>query len=84
MGMQSPTDSCHPTDEQVGRHLAALRQVMGVDVQTLAARAQLDSATIAAIEAGTRSPTLDELSDFALALGVTVTSIFRRLDSVPQ
>jgi transcriptional regulator with XRE-family HTH domain len=77
--MASPTDDSRgPTDEQVGRKLAALRQVMGLDIPALAARAQLDAETIAAIEAGTRSVTVDELTDLAFALGVTMTSIVRR------
>jgi transcriptional regulator with XRE-family HTH domain len=77
--MASPTDDSRgPTDEQVGRKLAALRQVMGLDIPALAARAQLDAETIAAIEAGTRSATVDELTDLAFALGVTMTSIICR------
>jgi transcriptional regulator with XRE-family HTH domain len=77
--MPSPTDDSRgPTDEQVGRKLAALRQVMGLDIPALAARAQLDAETIATIEAGTRSVTVDELTDLAFALGVTMTSIVRR------
>jgi transcriptional regulator with XRE-family HTH domain len=77
--MASPTDDSRgPTDEQVGAKLAALRQVMALDIPALAARAQLDAETIAAIEAGTRSATVDELTDLAFALGVTMTSIVRR------
>jgi transcriptional regulator with XRE-family HTH domain len=77
--MASPTDDSRgPTNEQVGRKLAALRQVIGLDIPALAARAQLDAETIAAIEAGTRSVTVDELTDLAFALGVTMTSIVRR------
>jgi transcriptional regulator with XRE-family HTH domain len=77
--MASPTDDSRgPTDEQVGRKLAALRQVMGLDIPALAVRAQLDAETIAAIEAGTRSVNVDELTDLAFALGVTMTSIVRR------
>jgi DNA-binding XRE family transcriptional regulator len=79
--MASPTDDPRgPTDEEVGRKLAALRQVMGLDIPRLAARAHLDAETITAIEAGVHSATVDELSDLAHALGITITSIFRRFD----
>jgi transcriptional regulator with XRE-family HTH domain len=70
-----------PTTEQIASHLAALRQVIGLDVQTLAARAQLDPRIVAEIEAGTRPWTLDELEALAFGLGVTLTAIFRRFDS---
>lgn len=73
--VSSNDDSRGPTDAQVGCKVAALRQVMGLDIPALAARSQLDVETIAAIEAGTRSVTVDELSDLAFALGVTMTSI---------
>jgi transcriptional regulator with XRE-family HTH domain len=75
--VSSSNGSRGPTDEQVGCKLAALRQVMGLDIPALAARSHLDIEIIAAIEAGTRSATVDELSDLAFALGVTMTSIFR-------
>jgi hypothetical protein len=52
-------DSRGPTDKQIGRKLAALREVMGFDVETLAARSRLDVNLILAIEAGTCTrPTL--------------------------
>jgi ribosome-binding protein aMBF1 (putative translation factor) len=74
----SPTDDSRgPTDKQVGRKLAALREVMGFDVQTLAARARLDVNLILAIEAGTHSANIDELSDLVFALGVTLTALTR-------
>jgi hypothetical protein len=50
-----------PTTEQIASHLAALRQVIGVDVPTMAERAQLDPKIVAEIETGTRPWTLDEL-----------------------
>lgn len=52
--MDSPTDS-RGTDEQVSRKLIALRNVMGFDIT-------VDAETIAAIEAGTRSVTVDDRS----------------------
>jgi transcriptional regulator with XRE-family HTH domain len=73
-------DSRGPTDEQVGRKLAALREVMGFDVETLAARAQLDVDLIIAIELGTHSANVDELSDLAFALGTTITAITRHVE----
>jgi hypothetical protein len=75
-----PDDSRGPTDEQVGRKLAALRQVMGFDIPALATRSRVDAEIIFAIEAGTHSATFQELSDLAFALGVTRTSIVRRVD----
>ena len=69
-----------PTTEQVASHLAGLRQLQGLDLPTLAARAQLEPDIIAEIEAGLRPWTLDELLAIAFGLGVTVTSIFRRFD----
>jgi transcriptional regulator with XRE-family HTH domain len=74
--MTSPTDDSRgPTDKQVGRKLAALRRVMGFDVETLAARSQLAVELIMAIEAGTHSANVDELSDLVFALGATITAI---------
>jgi ribosome-binding protein aMBF1 (putative translation factor) len=74
----SPTDDSRgPTDKQIGRKLAALREVMGFDVETLAARARLDVNLILAIEAGTHSANVDELSDLVFALGVTITALTR-------
>jgi transcriptional regulator with XRE-family HTH domain len=73
-------DSRGPTDKQIGRKLAALREVMGFDVEALAARSQLDVNLILAIEAGTYSAKVDELSDLVFALGVTITAITRHGD----
>jgi transcriptional regulator with XRE-family HTH domain len=73
----STDDSRGPTNEQVGRKLAALRQVMGFDVVALAEHSRVDAAIIRAIEAGTHSATFQELSDLAFALGVTRTSLVR-------
>jgi ribosome-binding protein aMBF1 (putative translation factor) len=70
-------DSRGPTDKQIGRKLAALREVMGFDVEALAARARLDVNLILAIEAGTHSANVDELSDLVFALGVTLTALTR-------
>jgi transcriptional regulator with XRE-family HTH domain len=79
--MTSPTDDSRgPTDEQVGRKLAALRRVMGFDVETLAARSQLAVELIMAIEAGTHSANVDELSDLVFALGTTITAITLRVE----
>jgi transcriptional regulator with XRE-family HTH domain len=79
--MTSPTDDSRgPTDEQLGRKLAALRQVMGFDVETLAARSQLAVELIMAIEAGTHSANVDELSDLVFALGTTITAITLRVE----
>jgi hypothetical protein len=39
----SPDDLRGPTDEQVGRKLAALRQVMGFDIPALATRSRVDA-----------------------------------------
>jgi hypothetical protein len=76
-----PTDDSRgPTDKQIGRKLAALREVMGLDVEALAARSHLDVSLIFAIEAGTHSASVDELSDIVLALGVTITAITRPVD----
>ena len=69
-----------PTTEQVASLLAELRRVMGLDVSTLATRAQLEPQIVAEIEVGTREWTLDELLAIAFGLGVTITSIFRRFD----
>ena len=69
-----------PTTEQIACHLAELRRVMALDLRTLADRAKLEPQVVAEIEAGTREWTLDELLAIAFALGVTVTSIFRRFD----
>ena len=66
----SPMNS--PTTEQVASHLVELRRVMGLDVSTLAARAQLEPQVVAEIELGTR--------EWTFGLGVTITSIFRRFD----
>lgn len=83
--MPSPTDDSRgPTDEQVGRKLAALRQVMGFDIETLAARSQLDVNLILAIEAGTHSANVDELSDLVFALGTTITAITRHVEVQPE
>jgi transcriptional regulator with XRE-family HTH domain len=76
--MASSTDESRgPTNEQVGRKLTALRQVMGFDLASLAERSRVDAAIIASIEAGTHSATFQELSDLAFALGVTRTSLVR-------
>jgi transcriptional regulator with XRE-family HTH domain len=76
-----PTDDSRgPTDKQIGRRLAALREVMGFDVVALSARSQLDVNLILAIEAGTHSANVDELSDLVLALGTTITAITRHPD----
>jgi ribosome-binding protein aMBF1 (putative translation factor) len=69
-----------PTDEDVAHYLAELRQVMNLDLATLAARANLDPQLVAEIESGTRPWTLDELSAIAFGLGVTMTAIFRHWD----
>jgi hypothetical protein len=53
---------------------------MGFDVEALAARARLDVSLIFAIEAGTHSANVDELSDLVFALGVTITALTRRVD----
>jgi hypothetical protein len=45
----SPDDSRGPTDEQVGRKLAALREVMGFDIPALATRSRIDADIIVAI-----------------------------------
>ena len=77
----SPTDDSRlPTDKQIGRKLAALREVMGLDVEALAARSRLDVNLILAIEAGTYSANVDELSDLVFALGVTITALTRLVD----
>jgi transcriptional regulator with XRE-family HTH domain len=77
----SPTDGSRgPTDKQIGRRLAALREVMGFDVETLAARSQLAADLIIEIEAGTHSANVDELSDLVFALGVTITALTRPVD----
>jgi hypothetical protein len=74
-------DRSTPSDRRrVAQHLAELRQVNGLDVTTLAARANLDPEVVAEIEAGTRTWTLDELSALAFGLGVTMTAICRRWD----
>jgi transcriptional regulator with XRE-family HTH domain len=73
-------DSRGPTDKQIGRRLATLREVMGFDVQTLAERSQLAADLIIAIEAGTHSANVDELSDLVFALGVTITELTRPVD----
>jgi hypothetical protein len=78
-----PDDSRGPTDVQVGRKLAALREVMGFDIPALATQSRVHADIIIAIEAGTHSATFQELSDLAFALGVTRTSIVRRVDSPP-
>jgi hypothetical protein len=73
-----PTDDSRgPTDKQIGRKLAALREVMGFEVEALAARSRLDVNLILTIEAGTHSANVDELSDLVFALGVTITAITR-------
>jgi hypothetical protein len=77
----APTDDSRgPTDKQIGRKLAALREVMGFDVEALAARSRLDVSLIFAIEAGTHSANVDELSDLVFALGVMITPITRHGD----
>jgi hypothetical protein len=64
----APTDDSRgPTDKQIGRKLAALREVMGFDVEALAARSWLDVSLIFAIEAGTHSANVDELDAATLA-----------------
>jgi ribosome-binding protein aMBF1 (putative translation factor) len=73
----STDDPRGPTDKQIGRKLAALREVMGFDAEALAARARLDVNLILAIEAGTHSANVDELSDLVFALGVTITALTR-------
>jgi ribosome-binding protein aMBF1 (putative translation factor) len=79
-GSMRSTDLRLPTDAEFAHHLAELRQVNGLDVATLAARANLDPEVVAEIEAGTRTWTLDELSALAFGLGVTMTAICRRWD----
>src|SRR5207253_559554 len=65
----APTDDSRgPTDKQIGRRLAALREVMGFDIEALAARSQLAADLIIEIEAGTHSANVDELSDLVFAL----------------
>jgi transcriptional regulator with XRE-family HTH domain len=73
-------DSRGPTDKQIGRRLAALREVMGFDVETLAERSQLAADLIIAIEAGKHSANVDELSDLVFALGITITALTRPVD----
>jgi hypothetical protein len=73
-------DSRGPTNKQIGRKLAALREVMGFDVEALAGRSRLDVSLILAIEAGTHSANVDELSDLVFALAVTITAITRPVD----
>jgi hypothetical protein len=77
-------DSRGPTDKQIGRKLAALREVMGFDVEALAARSGLAADLILAIEAGTHSANVDELSDLVFALGVTITALTRLVDPGPD
>ena len=70
----------HPTTLELARHLAALRNAAGLDIETFAAQAELDAAIVLELEAGTRSWTLDDLEAFARALGVPLPTIFRRWD----
>ena len=70
----------HPTDEELGQHLAEIRRTLGLDVATVAGRAGLAPRTIVGIEAGTYACSLDELEDLAFALGVTLTTIARHWD----
>jgi hypothetical protein len=64
-------DRSTPSDRRrVAQHLAELRQVNGLDVTTLAARANLDPEVVAEIEAGTRTWTLDDWARRWLAVRV--------------
>ena len=64
----------------IGREVKALRTKLGLTVVDLAAATGLSNGMLSKIENGATSPSLTTLQSLSRALGVPVTSLFRRFE----
>jgi transcriptional regulator with XRE-family HTH domain len=64
----------------IGREVRASRKKLGVTVADLAAATNISLGMLSKIENGNTSPSLTTLQALARALGVSVTSLFRRFE----
>ena len=64
----------------IGREVKALRTKLGLTVMDLAAATGLSHGMLSKIENGATSPSLTTLQSLSRALGVPVTSLFRRFE----
>ena len=64
----------------IGREVRAFRTKLGITVADLAAAAKLSPGMLSKIENGLTSPSLNTLQTLSAALGVPVTSLFRRFE----
>lgn len=66
-----------PTARQLAQHLQTLREAAGLSVAQLAERADLRVDRVVMLESGAVDPGLDELTQYALGLGMTLSVVFR-------
>lgn len=71
-----------PTPQQLGRHLQSLREAAGLTPEQLARRAGLPVDRVELIEGGTVPQDLEELSNYARALGIPLSEVFRQLENL--
>ncbi len=65
----------------IGREVRAARQRLGITVADLATRTGLSAGMLSKIENGAISPSLTTLQTLSRALGVALTSFFRRFEA---
>lgn len=68
----------HPQERTLGTVIRQLREQRGWSLQALAARAEMDKATVHNVEAGKTDTRGQTLSRIAVALGVTVEDLYRQ------
>ncbi|MBQ8296153.1 MAG: helix-turn-helix transcriptional regulator [Ruminococcus sp.] len=62
---------------EVGKRIKALREMQGLTVNRLANMAGLSQSFLREIELGNKTPTVETLSYFCEALGVSLSEFFR-------
>ena len=65
-----------------GEAVRACRQALGISQEELAARSKLHRTYVAGVERGIRNPSLNSILKIAKGLGLPVSALFRRMESM--
>ena len=81
-----PFTMAERTSKQLTQHFGdavrAVRQDLGISQEELASRCGLHRTYLAGVEHGTRNPSLKSIGKIAIGLGLPVSTLFRRMETM--
>lgn len=68
--------------QHFGEAVRAAREELGISQEELASRCGLHRTYLAGVERGTRNPSLKSIGKIAIGLGLPVSTLFRRMETM--